>query len=122
MRRMTIEQRMAHLEERAERSLPSMVPQPTATHLRLAEALDGLLTMAVANGNGEVPVHVRAIFRALHSLRPMIAEELAKHPEEEVKAKMVYFRNLLDTELFDKIEADGPSPLAHPRSNQPAQG
>jgi hypothetical protein len=117
VRRRTLEENMARIEERAERSLPSMVPQPTEIHNRLAEALDGLLTMAVSNSNGEVPIHVRTIFRALHSLRPMIAEELAKHSEEEIRDKMLYFHTLLDTELFDKLDDH-----ALAGTDQPSQG
>lgn len=124
---LTIHERAARLDEMADRSLPEMVPQPGPIHLALAECLDDLLTMLVGATREELPAQFRAVIRALHFAKGMVAEAIARTPEDEVIAKMIFIRDLLNKQLFGRMNIPGSNGTdstdgALPRSDQPPQG
>lgn len=87
--RPTILDRYERLTERSdELAKMALGVHPTEVHRAAVEALTDLLGMATTYGGPKVPAPLRAMVRTLDRMQPVLIEEIAKVPPDQIRAFM----------------------------------
>lgn len=86
--------------------------QPTAVHIQTVKVLKDLLTLGRQFSTGSVPAPLRAMMRTLDKMEPVLIEELAAVPPEQIQ---VFLKDLADrlTSILE-VPADGSGPAQSP--------